>query len=306
MFHLRLISAIALISLLVAVVWLDYWYPLFGVAGLWMWPLGFYAALATAAEFTKLAQSGGHVLSRPAIMVAVGCVYLISSVPLLWGFSGERYPADCPVGIVGWPALALPISLFAMSAYQMMSYTNDGKGLERISIAGMVVLYVGGCCSFWVILRTQSPPQWSLLTLVGIIAVTKLADIGAYVSGKLTGRNKLCPKISPGKTWEGLFGGFLFAALGSWVYFYQFVPWMQPTLPMTLGHFGPILLALLLTLTGLVGDLTESLIKRDVGSKDSGHLLPGMGGVWDVTDSLLPTAVIGFLGVVAGLVPQPA
>jgi phosphatidate cytidylyltransferase len=155
-------------------------------------------------------------------------------------------------------------------------------------------------------MRTQSPSQWSLLTLVGIIAVTKLADIGAYITGKLMGRNKLCPRISPGKTWEGLCGGFLFAAIGSWVYFYQFVPWMQLTKPISLGHFGPILFALLITLTGLVGDLTESLIKRDVGSKDSGHMLPGMGGIWDVTDSLLPSAVIGFLGVVAGLVPQPA
>lgn len=306
MFHLRLISAIALISLLVTVVWMDYWYPLMGVAGLWIWPLGFYAALATAAEFTKLAQSGGHVLSRPAILVAVGAVYWVASIPLFWQFSGESYPADCPVGIAGWPGLALPIALFALSAHQMVSYAPDGRALERISLAGLVVLYVGGCTSFWVIMRTQSPSQWSLLTLVGIIAVTKLADIGAYITGKLMGRNKLCPRISPGKTWEGLCGGFLFAAIGSWVYFYQFVPWMQLTKPISLGHFGPILFALLITLTGLVGDLTESLIKRDVGSKDSGHMLPGMGGIWDVTDSLLPSAVIGFLGVVAGLVPQPA
>lgn len=306
MFHLRLFSAIALISLLVTVVWLDYWYPLFGVPGLWMWPLGLYAGIATASELTHLAQNGGHVLARKAIILAVGAVYIIASVPLFWAFSGEPYPDDCPVGIVGWPAMALPIALFGLAAFQMMSYQQDGKALERMSLAGFVVLYVGGCTSFWIVMRTQTPAQWSLLTLVGIIAVTKLADIGAYVSGKLTGRNKLCPKISPGKTWEGLFGGFLFSALGSWLFFYQFVPWMQPTLPITLGHFGPILLALLLTITGLIGDLTESLIKRDVGSKDSGRLLPGMGGIWDVTDSLLPTAVIGFLGVVAGLVPQPA
>lgn len=306
MFRLRLISAIALISLLVTVVWMDYWYPLFGVAGLWMWPLGFYAALATAAEFTKLAASGGHLLSRTPILVGVAVVYLVASVPLFWGFSGERYPADCPVGIVGWTALALPLTLFGLSALQMIYYQQDGKALERLSIAGLVILYVGGCSSFWVILRTQAPAQWSLLTLVGIIAVTKLADIGAYVSGKLMGRTKLCPAISPGKTWEGLLGGFAFAAVGSWIFFLQFVPWMQPTKPVTLGHFGPILLALLLTMTGLVGDLTESLIKRDVGSKDSGKLLPGMGGIWDVTDSLLPSAVVGFLGVVAGLVPQPA
>ena len=306
MFHLRLISAIALITLLMVVVWLDYWYPLFGVAGLWMWPLGLYAAMATAAEFTKLAVHGGHTLSRPAILVAVGGVYLVASVPLFWGFSGAVYPADCPVGIAGWPGIAVPVALFGMSAFHMINYSKDGKALERISIGGLVVLYAGGCCSFWVVLRTQPAPQWALLTLVGIIAVTKLADIGAYVTGKLMGRTKLCPQISPGKTWEGLLGGFLLAGLGSWGYFVYFVPWMQPTESGSLGQWGPIVLAILLTITGLVGDLTESVIKRDVGSKDSGHLLPGMGGVWDVTDSLLPTAVIGFLGVVAGLVPQAA
>ena len=305
MFHQRLISAFALISLLVAVVWLEYWYPLMGVPGLWIWPLGLYATWATAAELTRLAQTANHRLNRSAILSAVTMVYLISSVPLFWAFSGQPYPPDCPVGIVGWPALALPIALFGLSSLQMLYYKPDGKALEELSIGAMVVLYVGGCTSFWIVLRTQSPAQWSLLTLVGVIAVTKLADIGAYSVGKLFGRNKLCPQISPGKTWEGLCGGFLFSAVGSWLYFEYFVRWMQPTTPSSLGTFGPILLALLLTVTGLIGDLTESLVKRDVGSKDSGRLLPGMGGIWDVTDSLLPGAVFGFLGVVAGLVPQP-
>jgi phosphatidate cytidylyltransferase len=194
--------------------------------------------------------------------------------------------------------------MFGLAVCQMLRYQQQGNALEELAISGLIVLYVGGCASFWVILRAQSSSQWALLTLVGIIAVTKLADIGAYLTGKSIGRTKLCPKISPGKTVEGLCGGLLFSAVGSWGYFNYFVPWLQTTEASRLGQFGPLVLAILLTFGGLVGDLTESLIKRDVGSKDSGNLLPGMGGIWDVTDSLLPAAVLGFLGVVARLVPQ--
>ncbi len=304
-FHLRLLSAISLISLLLLAVWLDYWYPLLGIPGLWMWPLGFYAAWATASEFTRLAEHGGHRICRRDILLAVSAIYCISSIPLLWPLSGRPYPQDCAVGIAGWPALAVPISFFALAARLMLRYQQDGKSLEELAVGGMIILYVGGCASFWLIIRAQPSPRWALLALVGVIAVTKLADIGAYGTGKLLGKTKLCPKISPGKTIEGLVGGFLLASLGSWLYFNHFMPWLQPVAPSRLGIWGPLVLAILLTVTGLVGDLTESIIKRDVGSKDSGHLIPGMGGIWDVTDSLLPAAVIGFLGIVAGLIPSP-
>ncbi len=305
MFRMRLVSAAALISSLVAVVWLDYWYPLFNAPGLWIWPLGFGAAVATANEFVKLAQHAKHAVNKLDVLIAVSACYCVSSLPLFWRLSGENYPLDCPIGIAGWPSVILPLALFGLAIRQMLRFQQQGNALEELAISGLIVLYVGGCTSFWVVLRSQPSSQWALLTLVGIIAVTKLADIGAYIIGKAVGRTKLCPKISPGKTVEGLCGGLVFAALGSWGYFNHFIPWLQATEASRLGQFGPLVLAVILTLGGLAGDLTESLIKRDVGSKDSGNLLPGMGGVWDVTDSLLPAAVLGFLGVVARLVPQP-
>ena len=89
MFHQRLISAFALISLLVAVVWLEYWYPLMGVPGLWIWPLGLYATWATAAELTRLAQTANHRLNRSAIGPSV--VNLIRPIAQLELWAGLRW-----------------------------------------------------------------------------------------------------------------------------------------------------------------------------------------------------------------------
>ncbi len=104
------------------------------------------------------------------------------------------------------------------------------------------------------------------------------ADSGAYAFGKLFGRHKLAPKISPGKTWEGLIGGLASSALIS-VVFNHFVP---------LTSSGHILLicSIVAVLASVLGDLTESMFKREAGVKDSSHLIPGHGGVMDRIDSL--------------------
>ena len=117
-----------------------------------------------------------------------------------------------------------------------------------------------------------------------LIAVIKSTDIGAFVIGSRLGRHKLIPRISPGKTWEGFIGGVAVGLLVSLcVYF------------LAGGHFGvinmriydAIFLGILLPVMGTVGDLTESMLKRAANSKDTGRLLPGMGGALDVLDSLL-------------------
>ncbi len=117
-----------------------------------------------------------------------------------------------------------------------------------------------------------------------LIAVVKSADIGAFLVGSRFGKHKLFPRISPGKTWEGFFGGLIFGLAVSLLLF------------MTChGHFGyklmtlhdALLLGLLLPVLGMLGDLIESLLKRAGGAKDTGIIIPGMGGLLDVLDSLL-------------------
>lgn len=115
---------------------------------------------------------------------------------------------------------------------------------------------------------------WLLYVMLLVWAV----DSGAYLFGKLFGKRKLAPKVSPGKTWEGLIGGLLTSALISWL-FGRYVP--LNVLPSTL-----LICSIIAALASVLGDLTESMFKREAGIKDSGHLIPGHGGILDRIDSL--------------------
>ncbi len=121
------------------------------------------------------------------------------------------------------------------------------------------------------------------LALLAIMAVVWLADIGAYFAGRSLGKHKLAPSISPGKTWEGAIGG------GVAVLVYGLL--LSSRLPATLAGNLPLLLVLLVVLTAIsiLGDLFESLLKRQAGLKDSSRILPGHGGVLDRIDSLTST-----------------
>jgi phosphatidate cytidylyltransferase len=134
-------------------------------------------------------------------------------------------------------------------------------------------------------------PDGRLLLGLWLIAVTKFCDVGALLSGMAFGRHKMAPVISPKKTWEGAIGGVLISAgLGA------LIAWLcRDSFP---AHFTPAFAALAavpVAVIGVVSDLIESVIKRRANRKDSGNTIPGIGGVFDLTDSLILTAPIGFL-----------
>src|SRR6266436_6258316 len=126
--------------------------------------------------------------------------------------------------------------------------------------------------------------------LLYFMLITKFSDTGAYSVGSLIGKHKMIPRISPGKTWEGFAGAILFSVLASLI----FVHFLGHNMPaMNMRH--AILLGLILGLCAVVGDLIESLFKREAGIKDSGHFFPGIGGILDLLDSLLFNAPIMYL-----------
>ncbi len=133
--------------------------------------------------------------------------------------------------------------------------------------------------------------RWPLFFM---IAVVKMSDTGAYLVGRAFGRRRLVPRISPAKTWEGLAGGLL-TAVGVSVAV-RFLAGGRVG-PMVLGTGDALVLAGLLTLSGLLGDLSESVLKRAAGAKDSSTLIAGMGGLLDVLDSLLPSAPLFYFYV---------
>ena len=122
------------------------------------------------------------------------------------------------------------------------------------------------------------------------ILVTKFSDLGAYVTGSLFGKHKMIPRISPGKTWEGFAGAIVISTLIS----IGFAVLAKDTMPqLTIIH--ATILGIILSSTAVLGDLIESLFKREAGVKDSGRLFPGIGGILDLMDSLLFNAPIMYL-----------
>lgn len=122
--------------------------------------------------------------------------------------------------------------------------------------------------------------------LLWLVAVTKFSDMGAYVTGSIIGRHKMIPHVSPGKTWEGIGGALLFSQLAA--------SGLYAAFPTQLAFFGGwahvIILGFLLSILAVIGDLAESVVKRALNAKDSGRMLPGIGGALDLIDSVCFTA----------------
>jgi phosphatidate cytidylyltransferase len=126
--------------------------------------------------------------------------------------------------------------------------------------------------------------------LLYFILITKFSDTGAYAVGSLIGKHKMIPRISPGKTWEGFAGAILVSTAASVVFSHLFANHMRG---MTTIH--AIILGVILSVCAVIGDLIESLFKREAGVKDSGRMFPGIGGILDLLDSLLFNAPIMYL-----------
>ncbi len=133
------------------------------------------------------------------------------------------------------------------------------------------------------------------MLLLWVIAVTKFTDMGAYIVGSMIGKHKMIPHVSPGKTWQG-FGGAIFFALLAGCGLYGFFQDDMPHFATGLHVLGPwpcvIVLSIVMALLAVVGDLAESVVKRSLNAKDSGHMLPGIGGALDLIDSLCFTAPV--------------
>lgn len=130
--------------------------------------------------------------------------------------------------------------------------------------------------------------------LLWLLAVTKFTDMGAYITGSLFGKHKMIPHISPGKTWEGFVGAIFFAQLAACSLYY-FLP---HNLSILHSWAHVIILGFLLAILAVIGDLAESVVKRSLNAKDSGNMLPGIGGGLDLIDSICFTAPALWLYIV--------
>jgi phosphatidate cytidylyltransferase len=182
------------------------------------------------------------------------------------------------------------LALLGLVLLTIFFYTSFADALAFLVHSGFAVFYIGICTAFLVLLRYFPDGKYWLLILT---VITAGSDTGAYYAGRAFGKKKLCPSISPGKTINGAIGGVLVAMLSAPLLGAFFLP--------EVGCLGLALVAALLALVGIAGDLTESIIKRGTGIKDSGTLLGGHGGILDRIDSLLLTAPLLYVLLSAGV-----
>jgi phosphatidate cytidylyltransferase len=163
------------------------------------------------------------------------------------------------------------------------SHRTGAKNLLLDIGAGMFVqLYVTFMAGFYLALTASEGGEWWTLASMIIVVAT---DTGAWGTGIWLGKHKLAPNISPGKTWEGFAGSIVVAIVAA-----VLLAWLMLGVPIWVG----VVMGVLLALVGTAGDLTESLIKRDLGIKDISSWLPGHGGFLDRLDSILPSAAVAY------------
>lgn len=197
---------------------------------------------------------------------------------------------------VSTTALALIVVMtMLMAALRRAMAKQTAEAITHMAGTVLSTLYLGGLAWFLIALRVKQsayPDRYSGTTMIVlmILLCVKFTDIGAYFGGRALGRHKLIPWLSPGKTWEGLFFGLLTAgAMGALC-----SPWINPPayhLPLWKGAlFGMVIGGI-----GQLGDLLESMMKRDAEVKDSGALVPGFGGILDIIDSPLLAAPFAYI-----------
>lgn len=179
--------------------------------------------------------------------------------------------------------LLVQLVIIILTAGTLIAATLRGAPFDKlIPSAGATilgVLYVPLLGSHLISLRTGFPPALSAHLLSFFFLVVMGADAGAYYVGRSFGKHKLAPAISPGKTWEGVIGGVAAALVMATLAHF----WFFRELP--LKYMLP--LSVIMTFVGILGDLSESALKRGAGAKDAANLLPGHGGILDRLDSLL-------------------
>jgi phosphatidate cytidylyltransferase len=197
--------------------------------------------------------------------------------------------------MLDWPlALLLPLGVIVF-AFRLLRERTPETRVESLASTLFGLVYVSVMLQYLVAIITPLPgdtvsPDGRLLLCLWLVAVTKFCDTGALLSGMAFGRHKMSPQISPKKTWEGAVGGVLISmgigALFAWCARSEFP-----------AHMTPIVAALMaapVAIVGIVADLVESVLKRRANMKDSGTTIPGIGGMFDLTDSIILVAPIGY------------
>jgi phosphatidate cytidylyltransferase len=268
----RIFSTVLLWSLVAAALWF------LRTAGALVLLAAF--SLLTLGEFYQLMRASGY---RPFLRLGIGFGLLVTMAPVLeawWGFNS-----------------LLPLGLATVTfAVRLLGERTPESRVESFASTLFGLVYVAFMLQFLVRIVTPLPgdtvsADGRLLLGLWVVAVAKFCDMGALLTGLACGRHRMSPVVSPKKTWEGAGGGVVVSmAVGAGI------AWLaRDQFP---AHLTPLVAALLaapLAVLAIVADLVESMIKRRANRKDSGSLIPGLGGFFDTSDSLILVAPVAYL-----------
>ena len=224
--------------------------------------------------------------SRPPLWLMLGgCLAVaLAGWPAQVGWTEK---INNPWRDTAWTFAAVVLAGFL---WEMAAFREPGGVVNRLSLLTWAVGYLGLLPAFFVQVRfwpEGSPALAGVAALTLVIFVPKGADVGAFFTGRALGKHRMTPRLSPKKTWEGLAGGLALAMLVA----VGVQNWLAPVFG---GYLEAAAFGLVVGVAGVLGDLAESLIKRDCLQKDASRLLPGFGGFLDVVDSVLFAAPVAY------------
>jgi phosphatidate cytidylyltransferase len=252
--------------------------------------LGIIASLG-AWEFCRIARAGGAEPFDAAAIVGAGVLPII-----VHGYYLHVLRLPLAVGVV---------ALLALIALAIWRRGVARRPLVAVATTALAVLYVGAPLCYAYVLRYHDYAVGRTAGAAVVmfpILLTWASDIGAYAVGRLAGRRKLIPAVSPGKTVEGALGALVVTTLAAIAYERLA---LRPLAQLAIAPWWAAAFGLAISLAAQLGDLAESLLKRDAGVKDSSHLLPGHGGILDRFDSLFFVLPVSALVLGWILLPAP-
>ena len=269
----RLISWVALWGLVII--------SIFSASPLLIFLLLVAFALAAQWEFYSAQEEKGHKVFKQSGLFCGALLFLNSWYFLIHQPGQARFVNSAEELVLVFIILGAFIRLVLQPQHNSTPITT-----AALTILGL--MYVPFLFNFVAFIAFRpGPPDVDRFLLIYLFAVTKFSDVGAYVIGSLIGRHKMIPRISPGKTWEG-FVGAMIVSLGISMALVHWVPGGTAAISFS----SSIILGLLLPLVSVLGDLAESVVKRDASIKDSGRTIPGIGGALDLVDSILFAAPV--------------
>ena len=292
----RLVTGFSMAGVLIAILlidgWLAPWFPLWLVVSLVVTGAASLELVGLLLE-TSAKPSGNTVFGGViAVVLSNWAPHLAAHLHRLPQITG-RLPYDPmePVDALAWPLLTFVAVVMVTFIAQSAQFEKPGGTMATIAGTVLAIAYVGLLGSFMIQMRWLEGPYHGLIPLAFLLTTAKGADVGAYTMGRIAGRHKLWPRLSPNKTVEGAVGGLIFAVGGA-LLIAALARFLLKAHTLSWGQ--AVAFGLVVGAAAQLGDLMESMIKRDCARKDASAAVPGFGGVLDVLDSLLFAGPVAF------------